>query len=74
MHVWRPEDNDWGGRRPTTWVLVIELGSSCLMTSALTPFKNYIYYFCGGGAGVVYVDVVEIILSHLRVSTLPLTI
>ena len=69
MHVWRPEDNDWGGRRPTTWVLVIELGSSCLMTSALTPFKNYIFIFV-----CVYVDVVEIILSHLRVSTLPLTI
>ena len=50
VHLWRPEDSDWAGYRPTTWVLVIKRGSSCLLTSALTPFEiTFIICVCGGG-------------------------
>lgn len=45
VHICRSEDNEWGGHHPTTWVLVIELGSPWLMTSSLSPFLK-LHLFC----------------------------
>lgn len=46
MYIWRSEDNLWKGDPPTSWVLMIKLGSSCLMINALTPFQNLHLFIC----------------------------